>query len=94
MEWLGIDDVSALNARKYKMVTLGERKTENAQVDYEYCGITVRELTVNPKRDGENRLGWFCDSHCTIPFDTGFSAVFCVKRSVTFCAEAQCFEGS
>ena len=49
MEWLGIDDVSALNARKYKMVTLGERKTENAKVDYGYCGITVRELTVNPK---------------------------------------------
>ena len=49
MEWLSIDDVSALNARKYKMVTLGERKTENAQVDYEYCGIIVRELTVNPK---------------------------------------------
>ena len=49
MEWLGIDGDSALNARKYKVVTLGERKTENAQVDYEYCGITVRELTVNPK---------------------------------------------
>ena len=30
MEWLGIDDDSALNARKYKVVTLGERKTENA----------------------------------------------------------------
>ena len=49
MEWLGIDGDSALNARKYKVVTLGERKTENAQVDYGYCGITVRELTVNPK---------------------------------------------
>ena len=31
MEWLGIDDVSALNARKYKMVTLGERQTENVK---------------------------------------------------------------
>ena len=49
MKWLGIDDVSALNARKYEMITLGERKTENGQVDYGYCGITVQELTVNPK---------------------------------------------